>query len=35
MSSVIADSVRGNLMLKGFCEVDEDGNDIADEIEDR
>ena len=30
-----ADSWRLNLMLKGFREVDEKGNEIADEIEDR
>ena len=30
-----ADTWRFNLMLKGFCEVDEQGNGIADEIEDR
>ena len=30
-----ADSWRLNLMLKGFIEVDEQGNDIADDIEDR
>ena len=30
-----ADTWRLNLMLNGFREVDEDGNDIADEIEDR
>ena len=30
-----ADTWRLNLMLKGFIEVDEHGNDIADEIEDR
>lgn len=30
-----ADSWRLNLLLKGFREVDERGNDIADEIEDR
>ena len=30
-----ADTWRLNLMLKGFREVDEQGNDIADEVEDR
>lgn len=30
-----ADSWRLNLMLKGFVEVDEQGHDLADDIEDR